>query len=278
MNNARRIAVIIEGEEYEKKIVNSIRKNFFGKGNKALYTIVPLPMAGNLYAIWKELNSDSFLDIIELVRERTRQAQIALEGLNRESFSEVYLFFDYDSHQNNLKANENADELLMEMLETFDNETENGKLYVSYPMAEAVRDSVIGSCNTYSGKCFYKKVGREYKQLSGDNNPLSHIGSYTRNKWGDFINTYRGRITCLLNNSSLLSIKECKQISPTQIHQMQKGNEIENDLGIEVLSAFPKFLIDYFKEEYLECVTLQRTFNYPSCSAEEKESKCSHEE
>lgn len=271
MISAKRIAVIIEGVDYERKIINSIKRNFFMKDNKALYTIIPLPMAGNIYEIWNELKTDSYLDVIELVRERTSQAKQALDDLNREAFSEVYLFFDYDSHQNNLKASENVDKVLLEMLETFDNETENGKLYISYPMAEAIRDSIVGSCCTYTKNCFYKIVGREYKKISGNDNTLSHIGSYTRNKWGDFINIYRGRMACLYNKSSLLSIKECKQISPTQIHQMQKNNETENELGIEVLSAFPKFLIDYFKEDYLENLTAQRAFNYPSCDTEEKQ-------
>lgn len=277
MNREKRIAIIIEGADYERRIINNIRKHFFVKNNKALYTIIPLPMAGNIYVLWKELNSDPYLDIIELVRDRTPQAKKALEGLDRESFSEVYLFFDYDSHQNNLKANDNADEVLLEMFETFDNETENGKLYVSYPMAEAIRDTVLGSCYTYSGKCFYKKVGKEYKNYSGENNPLSHIGWYTINKWGDFINTYIGRLSCLSNSNSLLSIRECKEISPIQIHRMQKSNDTFSGLGVEVLSAFPKFLIDYFREDYLKDFVLQRSFDYPSCNANQKENRSLHE-
>lgn len=269
MSSEKRIAVIIEGADYERKIINNIRRCFFTKNNKVLYTIIPLPMAGNIYILWKELNNDPYLDIIELVRDRTPQAKNALKGLDRASFSEVYLFFDYDSHQNNLKATDNADEILLEMLETFDNETDNGKLYVSYPMAEAIRDLVIGSCHTYSGMCYYKSIGKEYKASSGENNPLSHIGYYTINKWGDFINTYIGRISCLSNSNSLLSIRECKEISPLQIHRMQKINETVSGLGIEVLSAFPKFLIDYFREDYLNDLVSQRSFDYPSCNVNE---------
>lgn len=270
MIREKRIAIIIEGADYERKIVKNIKRNFFAKDNKALYTIIPLPMAGNIYILWKELKNDPYLDIIELVRDRTPQAKKALENLDRASFSEVFLFFDYDSHQNNLGATDDANEILLGMFETFDNETENGKLYVSYPMAEAIRDLIIGSCYTYSGPCFYKRVGKEYKTYSGENNPLSHISSYTVNKWGDFINAYIGRLSCLSNSKSLLSIRECKALPPIQIHQMQKNNADVSGLGVEVLSAFPKFLIDYFREDYLKDFLLPRSFNYPSCNSNEK--------
>lgn len=38
------------------------------------------------------------------------------------------------------------------MLVSFDNETENGKLYISYPMVEALRDFEEGKCGK-AGQC-----------------------------------------------------------------------------------------------------------------------------
>ena len=84
--------------------------------------------------LWKKLEADDFeTDIIEVLRESSKELQKLLEGLSREDFSEVFLFFDYDAHQTNL-GNADGQDALKQMLESFDNETENGKLYVSYPM------------------------------------------------------------------------------------------------------------------------------------------------
>ena len=58
-----------------------------------------------------------------------------MEGLSRDDFSEVFLFFDYDVHQTNLGKADDGD-VINQMLESFDNETENGKLYISYPMVQ----------------------------------------------------------------------------------------------------------------------------------------------
>ena len=65
--------------------------------------------------------------------------------MTRDDFSEVYLLFDYDTHQTNLGRKDDVD-AVAQMLESFDNETENGKLYISYPMVEALRDYKPGIC------------------------------------------------------------------------------------------------------------------------------------
>lgn len=77
--------------------------------------------------LWKKLEADDFeTDIIEVLRESSKELQKLLEGLSREDFSEVFLFFDYDAHQTNL-GNADGQDALKQMLESFDNETENGK-------------------------------------------------------------------------------------------------------------------------------------------------------
>ena len=47
-----------------------------------------------------------------------------MEGLSRDDFSEVFLFLDYDAHQTNLGKSDDVD-VINQMLESFDNETEN---------------------------------------------------------------------------------------------------------------------------------------------------------
>lgn len=54
--------------------------------------------------------------------------------ISRDEISEIYLFFDHDGHSH--LANR---EKLENMLQYFNNETENGKLYVSYPMVESLK-------------------------------------------------------------------------------------------------------------------------------------------
>lgn len=56
--------------------------------------------------LWQKLKEDEFeTDVIEVVREYNETAKRKLEGYKRDDFMEVYLFFDYDGHQDNLKGN-----------------------------------------------------------------------------------------------------------------------------------------------------------------------------
>lgn len=113
--------------------------------------------------LWKQLQQDAFqTDIIEIVREYDPLARKLLRNYSRDDFSEVYLFFDYDGHQGNLGQAEgvSGDEVLKAMLQAFDNETDQGKLYVSYPMAEALRDYIPGRCANLTG-CFFLLISSE---------------------------------------------------------------------------------------------------------------------
>ena len=93
-------AFIVEGEAREPLIIDNISKVFFGHGN---FKIITLPAGQNIYMLWKRLKEDDFdTDIIEVIREEHKELEKQLAGLSRDDFSEVYLFFDYDGHQNNL--------------------------------------------------------------------------------------------------------------------------------------------------------------------------------
>lgn len=136
-------AFIVEGEVREPQVIDNISKVFFTHGN---FTIITLPAGENIYMLWKKLKADDFdTDIIEVLRESNNKIRKQLMGLSRDDFSEVYLFFDYDAHQTNLGKADDED-VINQMLESFNNETENGKLYISYPMVEALRDYKPGVC------------------------------------------------------------------------------------------------------------------------------------
>ena len=136
-------AFIVEGAAREPQIIDNISKVFFSHGN---FKIITLPAGENIYMLWKQLKADDFdTDIIEVLRENSDDISKQLDGLTRDDFSEVYLLFDYDTHQTNLGRKDDVD-AVAQMLESFDNETENGKLYISYPMVEALRDYKPGIC------------------------------------------------------------------------------------------------------------------------------------
>lgn len=169
-----------------------------------------------------------------------------MNGLSRDDFSEVYLFFDYDGHQNNLGSEDADNDILEEMLQNFDNETENGKLYVSYPMVESLRDFIPEQCATFTD-CFWKiSEFCKYKNISGIYSQYVQMNKYNFEIWTMILNVFAMRISCMMEENTVISHDEYEEkISPYVIYKMQK-KYIDQD-KIFILSAFPEFLLDYFR-------------------------------
>lgn len=233
---------IVEGESREQQIIDNISRIFFSHKN---YTVITLPAGENIYMLWKRLKVDDFeTDVMEVLRESNDEIRKQLLGLSRDDFSEVYLFFDYDAHQKNLEMSVSED-VVRQMLESFDNETENGKLYISYPMVEALRDYESGKCGN-GADCFVdidELVG--YKKASAIRACNPHFRAYDINDWKDIIDVFAMRISCLYEILDKIEFEQySREVTPWNIYdkELRKSNMHQ----IFVLSAFPEFLLDYF--------------------------------
>lgn len=244
-------AFIVEGEAREPLVIDVISKVFFAHGK---FKIITLPAGQNLYMLWKKLKEDDFdTDIIEVLREEHKEIRAQLVGLNRNDFSEVYLFFDYDGHQNNLGWDDDRN-VIDQMLINFDNETENGKLYISYPMVEALRDFVTGVCGN-EDNCFvsvFESVN--YKTLSASRAVYPQFNKYGFKIWEEAIDVFAMRLSCLMKRADTVTYDQyIKTIDPYEIFKLEK-REIQQN-RVFILSAFPEFLVDYFGEKlWRRCV------------------------
>lgn len=238
------IAFIVEGEAREPLIIDNMKNIFFT--NKEITTIT-LPAEENIYMLWKALKEDDFeTDIIEVLRERNRNIAVQLQDIGRDDFSEVYLFFDYDAHQDNLSETDEGD-VIEQMLECFDNETENGKLYISYPMVEALRDYWSGTCTV--GECCKVQLADfiQYKDLSGKRALNPQFKTYVFEDWKSIIEVYSMRTSCLFASDDVFSYEQYRDdicVEPEKIYRLQKIQLHES--GVIVISAFPEFLVDYY--------------------------------
>src|SRR5699024_9027222 len=105
MNNSikTKIAFIIEGVKAEPMVIRNLQNKFF---SKVEIEAIMLPACTNVYTIWKRLcDDDGETDVIELVKELSSEQNtkrvdqinsIDFRSLNKDDFSEIYLFFDYD--------------------------------------------------------------------------------------------------------------------------------------------------------------------------------------
>lgn len=237
------IAIVYEGEKTEYGIFENIADNFFPP-DKTNVVPIHFPAAGNIYMLWKRLKDDTDQDVIELMRDASPRAKKMLEGLTRDDFSQLFLFFDYDKQAQNTKM---TDDTLRKMLALFDNETANGKLYISYPMAEAIRDYRSGdSCDR--GCAVDLGIGKEYKNSVGTLKEFTHSKHYDIGKWKKLCLHAIKKAHCVIFGT--YSVPASRSYF---INEMGQPQIFENQMKVftpknivAVLSPFPLFLLEYF--------------------------------
>jgi hypothetical protein len=129
----RSILLITEGQRAEPALV---RRALAAYGFDAAYEIVPY--GANIHDLYARLFADGQDDSVELLgvlkeKERAAGNAQALELLNRD-YTDVLLLFDFDPHDNRYNAAQ-----LLALARRFSQSTDEGKLYVSFPMLEAYK-------------------------------------------------------------------------------------------------------------------------------------------
>jgi hypothetical protein len=205
-----------------------------------------------IYQLYEKIDADEDFDLFGLIKERANNE--SLSGRKRDDFSEIYLFFDYEAHST--LAN---DEKMAKMLSTFDNETDTGKLYISYPMVEALRhivdygtfDRLCVKCK--GDNCQYKDDCEEwdscreeprYKAVVGRDGLKELQNMNSPGKWIKVIAAHLSKMNDIVN---------CKYEFPakTETQQAIFAKQLEKHINkrcpeVAVLSAFPVFVHDYY--------------------------------
>lgn len=235
MQNESIILFVFEGARAEVQIYNSLKVHF-SKIDPS--THIHATFGTHIYELFKVLEEDDDQDIVELIRERSDENNLLLSGITRDSVAEVYLFFDYDGH-----VPVATDASLMEMVEFFDNETAEGKLYISYPMVEALK-------HLHEEVCFKDSIvdvtlGKKYKTLVGGccANELQDLTKLTISNWYWLIDEHGKKINFIANGEYIFPDTLILQ---NVIFQSQLEKYINPDGKVAVVSAFPILIIDYY--------------------------------
>ena len=254
---------IVEGAVKENQYVKDMTQRFFQGRYES--KIINLSAEQNIYMLYKSLARDGFdTDIVEVLKETVDEARSVLTGINRQEIDEVFLFFDFDCHQDNTNPSDpRAGDIISAMLEFFNNETEYGKLYISYPMVEALRDYRERECESLTGCWIPVEDVGNYKQLAGSNNPHN---SHKMNieEWREVINAFYFRLKCLMEAGELEYSSYKDDITPKTIYEAEHRALVDYK-HVFVLSAFPEFLLDYFKKDFWHANVKRRKNNYRDC-------------
>ena len=169
------ILFVFEGDEREPRLYRTLEKLYFPKTNDNIIC----SFGNNIYDLYNELKEyEDGGDIVSVMRERlAARGDSTLNGIRSSDISEIFLFFDYDFQNSHLSLEE-INRRVEEMLALFADETENGKLYINYPMIESIRYTKELPDNDYANYVVSREECKDFKRLARDfsaYNSLDHI-------------------------------------------------------------------------------------------------------
>jgi len=226
------ILVVFEGEKEEKWIFDNLKKYFLtDKTNRIIYSF----HCGEIYSLYHKLQNDEDETLFFILKEKLKLKNPQLLDIKKKEVESIYLFFDYDSHASGAEYHK-----LESMVNFFNDEFDNGKLFVSYPMVEGLRHvkNEIAFVDTIA------KSERAYKNISKNcNSCFLDFKCYTQENWNTLINQHCSKANFIVNNT----FKFPKNIiNQSSILSKQKVKYIDSKDKVAVLSAFPLFLLDYY--------------------------------
>jgi hypothetical protein len=244
------ILFVFEGREREPKIFESMKQHFFNDKDRHLTAT----FNNNIYNLYQEIQDyknkvkGANVDIVTILKEVSEKNKKDNKNNKHNQLSEiesiedidrVYLFFDYDGHDTNA-----SDDKVKEMLEHFNEETENGKLYISYPMVEAIKHlkSDVNFQNTIvhvKPNITYKK----YKTLVNANCDRCYTYTLQLEHWKTIAQEHCKKLNFLMTD--FFSFPE-KIFDQLEIFEVQQEKYINPTNQVAVLSAFPVLLLDYY--------------------------------
>jgi len=250
------ILFVFEGEKREPALFNTMEKLFPIKGHH-----ICCSYGNNIYSLYRKLKEDPDEELISVLHNSAKEKDSSFWEHRRE-IDEIYLFFDYDKHDQSA-----SDSQLQEMLEMFDNEMDKGKLYINYPMVESLfytKEMPDPHFNEYT---ITLQNLSSFKELCGKFNAYKSSEFCTlpqnleskaeeiqktscekcKKNWEHLQSQNVQKAYWLCTQQTMLLPKIPKPLSQKDIFQHQIKDYMEIRREISILNAFPIFLFEYFK-------------------------------
>lgn len=237
-----KVLLLVEGAKEEKRILEKVLEEYNIGFNVEIYSYKT-----NIYELYEKIflgREDDLksIKLIDFLRARDRETQFL-----QESFSDILLVFDYDAQDDRF-----SEERLELMLKFFNESTENGKLYINYPMVESYKHF-----KSYPEDIEYKdrKVNvediqnKKYKEIVSREAKITDIRKYKKKHFNSMIKQNIKKANYILNGNYNINEENMKttylNINPVQIAKKQNEAWKGNEAFLYVLNTCLFFVCDY---------------------------------
>ena len=266
------ILFVFEGERREPALFHMLEAAFFGGVGEQR---IVCSYCSNIYSLYQKMTADAgsgdFVeDLVPVLKTvpGVKSDKEFDEAERASDFSEIYLFFDYDC-QHRGQGDEpplvEKNRRVQEMLAFFSDETGHGKLYLNYPMVEAVRytkslpDCAFGEYAVAVGDCGdFKRIAAAFSyypnldfiafRRAELHEPSQERLQEIKSNWRHLVRQHVAKAALICTGKG--GFPPAKQdVAPSCVFLAQVKTYVEPLQKVAILCAFPLFLFDYFKAD-----------------------------
>lgn len=252
------ILFVFEGDEREPRLYRTLERLYFPKENDNIIC----SFGNNIYELYNELlEYDACGDIVSLMRERLAdRGDSTLDGIRSSDISEIFLFFDYD-FQNSQLSLEEINRRVEKMLTLFDDETDNGKLYINYPMIESISytkelpdDEFVNYVVSREECKDFKRLAREFSAYNSFDHIFFKDGEIpTKEKYLKVKDNWQYLKQMNVSKANLIISgqhsmpAEKSVVNQLSLFSCQVLKYVNPNGNVSILNSFPIFIYEYMK-------------------------------
>lgn len=233
----RKLLFITEGEVDEPKFIDKVFSKCYPNIEYDYYAYSTSIHTLSSILFNEKGEIDEYLDIKSVLKEH-EENEYKREKLSNK-YSDIILVFDFDPHSDNPQF-----EKIKKMMMFFSDSTDNGKLYINYPMMQSYKhiksffDDDFKDRNIEVSKC------SEYKKIVGEESILNDLKKYTYPIIMKIIGFNLKKANYLLSSKyEIPSYEEFNKIDLDRIYDIQCKNKDKNIVSI--LNTFVFNIVEY---------------------------------
>lgn len=235
------ILFIFEGSKREVQFFN-VMKRLFWNENTIIISVYECNIDA-LYHEMKELGNEADIAALIMARHKDKVDNPFKDVKRSDEFSEIYLMFDYDFQDFSRKP-EQLNEQLKYLLDFFCEETDKGKLYINYPMLEAIAYTKTLPDKDFINYTVSREDCKRFKQKTHEFSAYANF-DFLLKKEEDIL---RKNWTYIKEQNVKKAIFLCSpdKFDQRKILQAQIDKyETREDCQVAILSAFALLLYDW---------------------------------
>ncbi|MBR5364201.1 MAG: hypothetical protein IK134_12890 [Oscillospiraceae bacterium] len=265
-SNKRKTLLLVEGKSAEVKLFSKILDCFpeinvnkqdilvYGTNLWTLYHALEKEFGSTWYE--GEIDFIEFLKSSPVILEQIEGFQLHPESLSdfsRNQFRDIFLVFDYERQDPHFDASR-----IRNMLGFWSESTENGLLYINYPMIEAYKHlkKPLPDLGYLSKKCVCSELfsdetkQNKYKNIVGSESSFTDLRKYTRELFRDFVIHNLCKASVMTKGTTDISAETAQQF--WQRLSLEEILEVQNQCSQDAVNGFVHVLATclFFIPEY----------------------------